>query len=885
MMAPALTKTLKDGHGIHLSSPANPESRIMSADDGDLQNMWLSFSRFPPLDTCLPAGPRDVPADPLLSPCPQASSNQCEAVFSPSPATLLGLLSFSRGLLDSHQVGCVFPGVPDMFLSPAPEHNSQDPRLLPGRRSAPQCGPGGGDGHRRSLAFTSLPPSPTLTLGKAAAVGRCPPRPRCGCVTSDRPASRTELDAAAREQLRRQERLRGRAQRLQMRLRGLLGEHALLHCSQQLEGLKSHLRAGGSTLATADEPRFSWPELTEFSSSGGAILRGLQGALDSEATASSSDEDEDDDDEEDDEEIHGTYKASAVSSSSSSSGGGCEGRWLRERAELCSRWSWLLLRLAELEGRIPALVELHKHIRSTKGGVVLAEAQPLTDGQIQQTLRRELSGRSCSASDADAEHCSPMSLLHNIERQSAQLSQFVNSLLTPLCFSPLSKPPKGGFRSDREGDRAFEPVGSKRRRPATRRLSKNVSYVCARTRPLVTYHKPKLFPFSSCQPSDLEDSGRPASTISSPLSSSSCLCCSSWDPSALCSDADCCSSRAPSSRTSSASLSSDTRWSHRSKRLPAREVWSQRPLFICAQPSDQAHGFSSTPLHNSRTSKQHARRPKGVLGLSPIRTAGSAPSQHRRANQRKRKRQHIHRPTEYEEDVLYQFCDPNTSDEAFEESYTQFSRKKTSRGFIRKRQGESVYSIDNIVIPMALAKVEKLPYKDILTPSWREIDASSLMTREAEKNEEEEVEDLANEVFAQRHLDLEQREKLRWSWGKRKCCGPPKSRLSDGWGGTCTSGEESSVELGCAQVDSGEQQSSEEWLPQAPWEPRVFPLAAGKADALLSDELGGALSEWPQRGCASSTVKDCNSCPSPALSSGATLPPAGQSCSSTPSGS
>lgn len=38
------------------------------------------------------------------------------------------------------------------------------------------------------------------------------------------------------------------------------------------------------------------------------------------------------------------------------------------------------------------------------------------------------------------------------------------------------------------------------------------------------------------------------------------------------------------------------------------------------------------------------------------------------------------------------------------------------------------------------------------------------------------------------------------------------SRLSDGWGGTCTSGEESSVELGCAQVDSGEQQSSEEWL-------------------------------------------------------------------------
>lgn len=37
------------------------------------------------------------------------------------------------------------------------------------------------------------------------------------------------------------------------------------------------------------------------------------------------------------------------------------------------------------------------------------------------------------------------------------------------------------------------------------------------------------------------------------------------------------------------------------------------------------------------------------------------------------------------------------------------------------------------------------------------------------------VEDLTNEVFAQRHLALEQREKLRWpSWGNRKCCSRPK---------------------------------------------------------------------------------------------------------------
>lgn len=38
---------------------------------------------------------------------------------------------------------------------------------------------------------------------------------------------------------------------------------------------------------------------------------------------------------------------------------------------------------------------------------------------------------------------------------------------------------------------------------------------------------------------------------------------------------------------------------------------------------------------------------------------------------------------------------------------------------MRKRQGVSEYNINNIVIPMTAAKVEKLQYKDILTPRYR----------------------------------------------------------------------------------------------------------------------------------------------------------------------
>ncbi|MEQ2267025.1 hypothetical protein XENORESO_000650, partial [Xenotaenia resolanae] len=118
-----------------------------------------------------------------------------------------------------------------------------------------------------------------------------------------------------------------------------------------------------------------------------------------------------------------------------------EMQWLEERAELSSRWIWLQLRLSELDGRIEQLLELHKNIRSTKGSVVLAPSQPLTDRQIQQTLMREMAGLSCTASDADGEPCSPTRLLYNIERQSAQLNQIVNSLMPPLSFSPLSKQP------------------------------------------------------------------------------------------------------------------------------------------------------------------------------------------------------------------------------------------------------------------------------------------------------------------------------------------------------------------------------------------------------------------------------------------------------------
>ncbi|XP_070278143.1 KAT8 regulatory NSL complex subunit 1-like protein isoform X2 [Myotis yumanensis] len=98
-------------------------------------------------------------------------------------------------------------------------------------------------------------------------------------------------------------------------------------------------------------------------------------------------------------------------------------------------------------------------------------------------------------------------------------------------------------------------------------------------------------------------------------------------------------------------------------------------------------------------------------------------------------------------------------------SRTQNSTHNTAR---RRLRSESSYDIDNIVIPMSLvapAKLEKLQYKEILTPSWRMVVLQPL----DEYNVDEEIEDLSDEVFSLRHKKYEAREQARWSlWEQSK---------------------------------------------------------------------------------------------------------------------
>ncbi|GLD60008.1 KAT8 regulatory NSL complex subunit 1-like isoform X3 [Lates japonicus] len=84
---------------------------------------------------------------------------------------------------------------------------------------------------------------------------------------------------------------------------------------------------------------------------------------------------------------------------------------------------------------------------------------------------------------------------------------------------------------------------------------------------------------------------------------------------------------------------------------------------------------------------------------------------------------------------------------------------------IKRRRGESSFDINNIVIPMSVAattRVEKLQYKEILTPSWRVVDIFSQPITEEE--DEREVEDLTDAAFIQLHQPYEDQERARWTW-------------------------------------------------------------------------------------------------------------------------
>ena len=89
-----------------------------------------------------------------------------------------------------------------------------------------------------------------------------------------------------------------------------------------------------------------------------------------------------------------------------------------------------------------------------------------------------------------------------------------------------------------------------------------------------------------------------------------------------------------------------------------------------------------------------------------------------------------------------------------------------------KKKRKSNYDIDHIVIPYSMAattRVERLQYKEIQTPSWKEVDSGSQEVvekkEEVEVKEEceEEVENTSDLIYKLMHAKAEEEERTRWA--------------------------------------------------------------------------------------------------------------------------
>lgn len=445
--------------------------------------------------------------------------------------------------------------------------------------------------------------------------------------------------------------------------------------------------------------------------------------------------------------------------------------------------------------------------------------------------------------DFEMSPSSPTLLLRNIEKQSAQLTEIINSLIAPLNLSPTSSPlsskscshkclANGISRSASENLDELSSSSSwllnqkhskKRRKDRTRLKSPSLAIMstAARTRPLQSFHKRKLYRLSPTfywTPETLPSKEAFLSSTQTPYTGSPF----SWDNWEQ-------SSRSHLLREQVSKLDSSFH--------PVLSLPSEIPLHLHFETL-----FKKTDMKGELAENQFV----GDCLISPP-PAGERTRFEEFAFQRSEPGSH---------------CNFTAVSNANVTSRTQNpSSQNTSR---RRLRSESSYDIDNIVIPMSLvapAKLEKLQYKEILTPRWRKVVLQPLDEHNLNK---EEIEDLSDDVFSLRHRKYEEREQARWSlweqskWHRRNNRAYSKnvegqdlvlkehsSELGSAQQGTAESPFELAAESHslCAQdslsLNDGQEDKS------LRWERRAFPLKDEDTAALLcqderKDQTGGA---------------------------------------------
>ncbi|XP_059686294.1 KAT8 regulatory NSL complex subunit 1 isoform X5 [Gavia stellata] len=677
--------------------------------------------------------------------------------------------------------------------------------------------------------------------------------------------SALDSEMRTRALLRRQADIENRARRLQKRLQVVQAKQVERHIQQQLGGFlektlsklptldplrhrsqlmltrkaEAALRKAASETVTSEglssflKSDSISEELERFTASGMANLRSSEQAFDSDVTDSSSGGESDVEEEEltkaDPEQPHVPLRRRA------------EWRWAADRAAIVSRWNWLQAHVSDLEYRIRQQTDIYKQIRANKS---VSGSQPLENLGI-------------SAANTPESH----------PAKPCGAPRPVNGVINTL---------QPGLAEHAQGDgQEAEELLHKKQRLNMVSSSSDGTCVAARTRPVLSCKKRRLVRPSSVMPLSKKVHRNSLVRCSCDVNPSCALCGTrssttleiQYDAPLLerLSQLDSCihpvlsfPDDVPTSLHFQSMLKSQWQNKPYEKIKPPKKLsLKHRAPMPTSSLSDPARKdrhklvnsfFTAAKRSHQKIQPDKAHRPPlddftavSKAERAPERSLVQPPAYDKKrlrdcSSERSEVLKHhadVGGPSYLSAAVTPTPHSPiarqlSTSSEGSAPASTS-SQGTSSTAQPRRRRGESSFDINNIVIPMSVAattRVEKLQYKEILTPSWREVDIGALKANSDEDNEE--IEDLSDSAFAARHGKCEEMERARWLWSTSM---PPQRR-----GSSPISPELLSAPLTPLSRDSMRLLSSEDTrcsTPEAgldeqavqPWERRTFPLS------------------------------------------------------------
>ncbi|KAL3280035.1 hypothetical protein HHI36_017542 [Cryptolaemus montrouzieri] len=421
-------------------------------------------------------------------------------------------------------------------------------------------------------------------------------------------------------------------------------------------------------------------------------------------------------------------------------------KYSTERAAIAARWTWLQVQISDLEYRIRQHSELHRQIRAGKGAVVLGGTNPTMPPS----------------------HPSSPTALNGYRGQLPGASS--SSATTDTTIS-------AGKAQDSSGE-----------------LSATDDFECARTRPLVGFRKRKLLQTGGLHVISKKATRPSTVRCGCNVPASHCALCTGRadpthprDPPEVLSAAEKVAALDPSFHPVF-SMADDVSESIHLEAIMKMPEWQQRSARMKSLKGYTKGERLDKTLLDHRSKKLEHRKKYGRL-LKPSTISALSAKIKNKIRGRKSSR-HLNRLNRKRLSSSLRSSHHQSSNDGFDEEVESISNVSSAvprsaggspssspllqmlsiSGLSRKSRINS-YDIDNIVIPYSVAaatRVEKLQYKEILTPKWRIADdvcqkyeyKNNGVIKEPE--EESDNEDISEEATILRHdkCELDERKKF-----------------------------------------------------------------------------------------------------------------------------